>query len=129
MENEIKKKVKKKILIIDDDLSTRHLIVSTLNHKGFPDTLTAATGQEGLEAVKKEKPDIVILDVVLPDMTGYDICKEIKSMTDTMTKVILITAQIGDVNHGAASEAQPDYFLVKTPDYNSLIQAIRNLSK
>ena len=66
-----------KILIIDDDPITRLLAAEKLTEENFR-VFEAANGQQGLAMIKQIKPDLVLLDVIMPDIDGYDVCKEIR---------------------------------------------------
>ena len=67
----------KKILIIEDDKFLRELIAQKLTKSGF-DTTEAANGEDGLKAVKEEKPNMILLDLVLPGISGFDFLAQIK---------------------------------------------------
>lgn len=66
-----------KILIVDDDSDVLFVLKHILNKAGYK-VVSATSGGEGLEKVAKESPDLVILDVMMPDMNGWDVCKKIK---------------------------------------------------
>jgi Signal transduction histidine kinase len=68
---------KYKVLVVDDTEATRYAIARTLQINGY-ETVEAATGQEALDQVEKEKPDLVSLDIHLPDILGFEVCKRIK---------------------------------------------------
>ncbi|NLP37513.1 MAG: response regulator, partial [Firmicutes bacterium] len=68
----------KKILIIDDSQFMTNLISEILSAAGY-DVITAADGYQGLEKVKTEKPDLVILDIVMPGINGFEVCKILRS--------------------------------------------------
>lgn len=67
-----------KILIIDDEMELLSLLEKTLSKEGFKRIYTASNGQEALTIFEEEEPDLIILDVMLPDIEGYDICKIIR---------------------------------------------------
>lgn len=71
-----------KILVVDDTEATRYAIVRTLRANGY-ETIEAATGAEALELATKEKPDLVTLDIHLPDILGFEVCRRIKSNPTT----------------------------------------------
>lgn len=71
-----------KILIIDDEKPINDLISSYLTKQGFK-TISSLTGKDALEQVKEEKPDLIILDVMLPDIDGPDLCLQIRKHIDT----------------------------------------------
>ena len=71
----------KKILIVEDETDIAQLVKLYLEKDGFR-TTTAATGAEGLKLIKTDRPDMVILDLMLPEMDGLEICKKIRSVPD-----------------------------------------------
>lgn len=81
---------KKKVLIVDDQNGIRVLLVEVFSNEGY-DTFQASNGKLALEIVRKESPDLVLLDMKIPGMDGLDILKHIKQI-DTSIKVIMMTA-------------------------------------
>lgn len=81
---------KKKILIVDDQNGIRILLMEVFNVEGYQ-TFQASNGKLALEIVRKESPDLVLLDMKIPGMDGLDILKHIKQI-DTSIKVIMMTA-------------------------------------
>lgn len=71
-----------KILVVDDEPDIVRVVVKILESRGH-DVITAADGPQGLEAVAAEKPDVVILDLNLPKMDGFEVCRRIKSADET----------------------------------------------
>ena len=81
----------KKILVCDDEPHILHVVAAKLKNGGFK-VITAADGEEGIKKARSEKPDIIVLDIMMPKMDGYEACKRLK--TDPHTKnipVILLT--------------------------------------
>ncbi|MFH1192389.1 MAG: response regulator [bacterium] len=85
-----KEQRKRKILIIDDDNFLINLYIKKFQDSGF-EVFTALAGEKGIELAKKHCPDIIILDVLLPEMDGYDVLKELKrnSITASIPVVML----------------------------------------
>ena len=84
-----------KILIIEDDKDIVYILKSILELEGYQISF-ALSGKEGLSLAKKEVPDIIILDLMLPDIDGYDICKEIRADTTfKKTHIVMLTAKSG----------------------------------
>ena len=81
---------KKKVLIVDDQIGIRVLLVEVFSSEGYT-TFQASNGKTALEIVKKESPDIVLLDMKIPGMDGLEILKHIKTI-DKSIKVIMMTA-------------------------------------
>ncbi|MGE1098073.1 response regulator transcription factor [Bacillus altitudinis] len=74
-------KVQSKVLIIDDEKEILELIHTVLTREGIDQVLTATTARDGLTQFHQEQPDLVILDIMLPDGEGYDICKQIRDVS------------------------------------------------
>jgi len=83
-----------KILIIEDDKFLRGLIAQKLKAEGYEVT-EAAEGREGLEKVKKEKPNLVLLDLVLPGIDGFEVLKKIKEDPSTSFLPVIILSNLG----------------------------------
>ena len=84
-----------KILIADDETYIRELLLTTLSDTGYK-ILTAKDGEEALKIAREEKPDLILLDIMMPKMNGYDVCKKIKTSPETKSiKVIMLTALSG----------------------------------
>ena len=82
--------MKKKVLIVDDQNGIRVLLEEVFNSEGY-ETFQAANGKTALEIVRKEAPDLVLLDMKIPGMDGLDILKHIKKINEKI-KVIMMTA-------------------------------------
>ncbi len=86
-------KAAKKILVVDDEVSIVHLIQLQLKFEGFQ-VVTAFDGMEALEKVAEEKPDLVVLDIMMPRVDGWVVCHSIKSNLETRNmRVIILSAQ------------------------------------
>lgn len=79
-----------KILIVDDEAVVREILAGFLNKEGFQ-VLTADTGYRALEAVREGEPDLILLDVLLPELDGFELCPELRKETDV--PIIFITAK------------------------------------
>lgn len=73
---------KSKILVVDDEVEILNLIKKALKKEGFENIYIADNGTNGLEIFRNENPDLVILDIMLPDIEGYDVCKKIRQISD-----------------------------------------------
>ena len=115
------------ILCVDDNEGTRYAIVRTLQRHGFR-TLAAGSGADTL-AQMKERPDLVVLDVQLPDMSGYEVCQRIKADPSTSgTPVLQISADFVDVEHRTRGlEMGADAYLAHPIEPPELIATIRSL--
>lgn len=85
-----------KVLIVEDDLQIQELVRFNLEKEGFF-VMSASDGEEGLNLVKKEKPELIILDLTLPMIDGYDVCKILRAQKDTASIPIIILSARNDV--------------------------------
>lgn len=92
MENKNNKN--KKILIVEDDLPTIEALAFKLNQKGIPAS-TALNGEEAIERLKREKYDLVLLDILLPKKNGFEVIKEIKTNGQSKDAKIIIFSNLG----------------------------------
>ena len=116
-----------KILVVDDDLAVRELMEITLTQAGY-EVLMAADGKTAVEIARKEKPDLVLMDVRLPLMDGYEACRQITTNRSTRhVPVVFVSArgQIEEIRLGLSAGAV-DYF-VKPFSPDSLRKRIQEL--
>ncbi|WP_047154757.1 response regulator transcription factor [Aneurinibacillus tyrosinisolvens] len=110
-----------KILIVEDESSIRGFITINLKRNHF-EVIEAATGEDGLEKVKSEKPDLVVLDVMLPGMDGYEVCRRLREEFPHIA-VIMLTARGQDMDKLMGLELGADDYIVKP--FNPLELAAR----
>jgi Nif-specific regulatory protein len=116
-----------KILVIDDTPLNVKLLADILSAKGYL-ILTASSGEEGLAVVEREDPDLVLLDVVMPGMTGYEVCRKIREHPQTaVLPVVLITALNPEQERIKGLEAGADDFLGKPINQAELLARVRSL--
>lgn len=117
----------KKILIIDDEPSTVKLVTNRFKKEGY-EVIAANNGKTGIEMAEKEKPDLILLDVVLPGASGYDICKVIKSNKTTKTiKIIVCSNKIDAIDALKAKRSGADEFVPKLADPHLLMETVKKL--
>ena len=110
----------KTVLIVDDNIKNLDLFKEFVESWGY-ETVTAQQGKDAISLAERYLPDIILLDVMLPGMSGYEVCRELKENTKTQhIPVVMITVlnDIADRIHGYKIGA--DQFLVKPVDYNEL---------
>ena len=119
-----------KIVIIDDDRSTLAVIEKALILDGFW-IYSAKDGEEGLELVKREKPDILISDMLMPKIHGIDLCKKVKKSQELKhIRVILRSAVYKNITYkDLIRESGADDFMEKPVDLNTLKDKINKLLK
>ncbi|MFC2061144.1 response regulator [Elusimicrobiota bacterium] len=120
--------MKAKILIVDDNVSFVKITAKLLQRHGY-EVLEANDGPIGLELAKKEKPDIVLLDVVLPGMGGFDVCRILKESVETkFTPVIMFTEVMTKwISKITGLKAGVDGYLTKPVNINELLIRIEKL--
>lgn len=118
-----------KILVVDDNQLYRHCVIKSLERQGYKNVIGVETGKEGIEKARAEQPDLVILDVVLPDMNGLEVCRQIKDIEGLKAKVVVITGFIDAADIGKALTAGADHFISKAVDLSSLHKLVKKLLK
>jgi two-component system KDP operon response regulator KdpE len=110
------------VLMIEDELSIRRFLKPSLQSHGFK-ILEAVTGEEGLSLVSSHNPDIILLDLGLPDMDGLEVVKRLREWTTT--PIIVITARDKEKDKIAGLDAGADDYLTKPFDVGELLARIR----
>jgi CheY-like chemotaxis protein len=102
-----------KILVVDDTPQNVKLLGDLLSVKGY-EVFTAASGGQALEQIEKHEPDLVLLDVVMPGMSGYEVCRRIRDNAQTaMLPVVMVTALDPATERIKGIEAGVDDFVSK----------------
>src|SRR6516165_2672234 len=116
-----------KVLVVDDTPHNVKLLADLLGAKGYA-VATAATGEEGLAKLTAEKPDIVLLDIMMPGMSGYDVCRRIRDDPATaLLPVVLVTSLDPAQERVKGIEAGADDFLSKPINQPELFARVRSL--
>ncbi len=115
------------ILLVDDLLDTVKFVVDRLRASGYT-VVTTDSGQAALDLINTQAPDLVLLDVVMPGMNGYQVCREIRANPDTETlPVVMITAQEPGEERVKGLEAGADDFLTTPVNWAELLARVRSL--
>jgi DNA-binding response OmpR family regulator len=118
-----------KVLIVDDEEYIQHILNFSFGAEGY-DVVTASDGEEGLSKAKDEKPDVIVMDIMMPRMDGYEACKKIKSDPATRNiPVILLTAKGRDADRKLGSDAGADDYIVKPFSPGRLIERVEGIIK
>jgi putative two-component system response regulator len=117
------------ILVVDDDLGMTALMTRILSREGHR-VIVAHDGPSALELVRSERPDVVLLDVMLPGCDGFEVCRRLKrEQTTRLTPVILITGLAAREERIVGLEAGADEFLTKPVDRDALMARLRSLAR
>ncbi len=117
------------LLVVDDDLDTLKLVGTTLEKQGFH-IIAAKDGQEALDRVAETKPDLILLDVMMPKMDGYEVTRRLRANPDTAgIPIILFTAKAQVDDKVAGLDAGADDYLTKPTHPAELVARVRNILK
>lgn len=115
------------ILVVDDESRIARILEFNLSKQGYR-VLTASDGAAALEAVAAEKPDLVLLDVMMPGMDGFEVCRSLKDDPATETiPVVLLTAKGQEIDRDTGTACGADAYMTKPFSPRDLLKRIRNL--
>ena len=114
-----------KILIVDDEKDILEFLSYNLNKEGFS-VITAKNGQEGLDYVKQHNPDLIILDVMMPEMDGIEVCQQIRSLDlNHQPFILFLTARSEEYSELAGFSAGADDYITKPIKPKLLISRVK----
>ena len=111
-----------KILVIDDEETTVELLRLLLERRGF-EVIKAYSAEEGLRKAYRHQPDLVLLDIMMPDMDGWEVCKRLREMSDV--PIIFLTARSEGKDVVRGLEMGADDYVIKPYDNDELIARVR----
>jgi two-component system alkaline phosphatase synthesis response regulator PhoP len=118
---------KGKILVVDDEIYIVHILDFSLGMEGY-EVVTALDGEQALEKVTSEKPDLIVLDIMMPKLDGYEVCKTIKANPDTHhIPVILLSAKGRNVDQKMGFDVGADDYITKPFSPRKLVERINQL--
>ncbi|HEV2757738.1 MAG TPA: response regulator [Actinomycetota bacterium] len=118
---------KLKVLVADDEPALRKLLKTNMELEGY-ETLEAANGAEVLESVKRDNPDIILLDIMMPVMDGWEVLTELAANPEYSQKVILVSAKASDDAQLQGWELGADEYITKPFDLDSLLERVREVA-
>jgi len=113
---------KRKILVVDDEVDILELLVARLKANDY-EVVTASNGQEALDKFAKEKPDAILLDIMMPEVDGLDVLRRIRKENENLP-VFMITAFSNEERFKSATSLNASGFILKTSDMQSEIRNI-----
>lgn len=114
----------KKILIIDDEAKIVEICQDYLKAAGFS-VITSLDGQGGLDKARKEKPDLILLDLMLPGMDGLDVCRELRK--EANTPIIMLTARVEETDKLIGLEIGADDYITKPFSPREMVARVRTV--
>jgi two-component system, OmpR family, alkaline phosphatase synthesis response regulator PhoP len=119
--------IHKKILIVEDEQDIVQLVKLYLEKEGFR-VITAMNGLEALKKVTDDKPDLIVLDLMLPEMDGLEVCKRVRSISDTaMLPIIMLTAKAEESDTIVGLELGADDYVTKPFSPKALVARVKAL--
>ena len=116
-----------KILIIEDDASTSQFLTYTMECEGYQ-VITALDGIDGLKKALTEKPDLIILDIMLPGLDGFELCHRLRAYAPTADiPVLMLSAKAQDADKSAAFKMGANYYMVKPANPATIVDAVKNM--
>ncbi|NLN66273.1 MAG: response regulator [Clostridiaceae bacterium] len=116
----------KKILVIDDTELTQRMIRDILVKEGY-EVYSAYSGEEGLDMVVTVKPDLIFLDIIMPGMSGFDVCRILRADdSNILTPIIMLTAQVSEDDKLIGLEMGADDYIIKPFNNRELLSRVRN---
>jgi two-component system OmpR family response regulator len=113
------------LLLVDDEENLRSMLEAALRHNGF-EVATAANGRDALATVAQQRPDVVVLDVMLPDLDGFDVCRRLRA-DGVRTPVLFLTARDATEDKVRGLTLGGDDYLVKPFSLDELVARVQAL--
>ena len=118
----------KKILLVDDEEAVLALVSATLADDDRYSLFLANNGEEAVRVAVREQPDLLFLDVMMPDMDGYEVCRLLRKEPSTADiKVIMLTAMVQDIDRCKALEVGADEYMTKPFSPTALLEKVEEL--
>ncbi len=113
-----------RILIVEDDLTLQETLVYNLQKHGYQ-VLTSSNGNDAIEVIQKDVPDLILLDIMLPGMDGFEVCRKIRQ--NYTTPILMLTARDDEIDRVVGLEVGADDYLTKPFSMRELIARVKAL--
>jgi len=119
--------MKKKILVIEDDPSTLRFIEYTVQQEGLQ-VLTERNGLDGLKSAQTKQPDLIILDIMLPGLDGYEVCHRLRQKAETASiPILMLSAKARQEDKDTGIRVGADDYLTKPVDPSEIVTKVQTL--
>src|SRR5256885_15350156 len=116
-----------RVLIVDDDPDIQRLVSYNLTQAGF-EVVTAETGRQALESVQKRQPDLIILDLMLPDVDGMEVCRTLRQREDSRRiPIVMLTARGEEIDRVIGFELGADDYVMKPFSPRELVLRVKSI--
>src|SRR5207247_11409786 len=116
-----------RVLIVDDDPDILRLVSYNLTQAGF-DVATATTGRRALESVQKRQPDLIILDLMLPDIDGMEVCRTLRQRDNSRRiPIVMLTARSDEIDRVIGFELGADDYVMKPFSPRELVLRVKSI--
>jgi len=106
--------MKFRVVIADDDADIRDLVTLTVRRAGLEPVAVVADGDAALASILREDPDLAILDITMPGMSGFEVCRAVRAAgTTSDVRIVLLSASVDDDDRAMSLAAGADYFMAK----------------
>lgn len=117
----------KTILVVEDSPMEMKLIIGLLENKGYQ-LLTATDGEQALASAQAHRPDLILLDVVLPKKNGYQVCRQLKNSPDTAaSKIVMVTSKSQETDRFWGMKQGADDYVTKPIDAALMLAAVERM--
>src|SRR5439155_11466465 len=118
-----------RVLIVDDDPDIQRLVSYNLSQAGFEVT-AAESGRKALESVQKHPPDLIILDLMLPDVDGVEVCRTLRQRENSRRiPIVMLTARSDEIDRVIGFELGADDYVMKPFSPRGLVRRVKSISR
>lgn len=115
------------VLVVEDSLTDMQILIGCLQRDGI-NVLIAQSGEEAIDAITKQKPDAILLDIVLPGRSGFEVCRQLKAEADTQNiPVVLCSTKGSEMDKFWGMKQGADAYIAKPIDQEELVRTIKQL--